>query len=194
MHLDKVQNLEYAITTPLLFCIILASSSPTVPTGMVQQLFMLMLGSQILCTGVLDMSSLTKRMMTECPDYIHASSMAMTAFIQLGACYVLQIVSLVIKLTFFRQLWQSMYNVDILLQVTTIMMVCLQALYLVSLLLHTIANVVPGGWQAASIARWASTAYMLINFVLKFVIGWLAFSTAVNKSFPSYACGIWGRV
>ncbi len=69
-----------------------------------------MLGSQLLCIGMLDMSNLTKRMRDECFDYIHASSMAMVAFMQLGACYLLQVISLVTKLTFFRQLWPYMRN------------------------------------------------------------------------------------
>ena len=222
MHLDTVQNMEFAITTPLMSAVLLASFSPTVPTGMVQLLFLLLLCSHILCIPALYISNMCKRfqvisklrayvpflssskgshtdndhdlMQEDYPDYIHTDSMVMATYILLGTCYILQINAIVIKLTFFGQLWNSLYSVDNLLQASTIMMVSLQIIFLVVVLAHATANVAAKSWQATTIARWAARFYVTFNFVLKFVVGWLVFTTAVNKAFPAYACGIWGSV
>lgn len=193
MHIDTVQTMEYAITTPLMFAILLASFSPTVPTGMVQLLYVLHLTSNMLNIGMLSSSNTYKRMKHDFSSFVHAGSMAMSTYILLGTCYILQINSIVIKLTFFSQLWKSMYHVDGLLNVTTIMMLTLQIVFLVCILLHAMANVASVTWSAQGIATWAARTYTLVNFLLKFVVGWMAFSTAMDKSFPAYACGVWGH-
>ncbi len=115
MHLDTVQCLEYAITTPLMSAILLSSFSPAVPTGVVQLLYILMLASHLLCIPVLYLSNLYKRMNKDYGDYIHPRCLATGIFLLLGACYILQINAIVIKLIFFRQLWDSMYQVISLL-------------------------------------------------------------------------------
>ena len=199
MHLDTVKTLEYAITTPLMSAVLLASFSPTVPTGVVQLLFLLLLASHILCVPVTYLSNMYKRMQTSYTDQTNQGCMVMAIFLLLGICYILQINAISVKLIFFRQLWDSMYHVDSLLIAATVMMVSLQSLFLLSMLAQAIANVVDeskvaAAFDAGTIARFAIRAYTTINFVLKFVVGWLAFYTALNKAFPAYACGIWANV
>lgn len=195
MHLDIVKSLEYAITTPLMSAVLLASFSPTVPTGVVQILFLLLLASHLLFVPVMYLSNLYKRMENDYVGYTHPGCMVMGIFLLLGTCYIMQINAITVKLIFFRQLWDSMYSVDRLLQVSTIMMVVLQILFLLTVLTHAVANVtLKDAWEATSIARYALRAYTTINFVLKFVVGWVAFLTALNKSFPAYACGMWASV
>ena len=48
MLLDSAQAIEYAITTPLLFATLLAASSPTVSTGLVQWAYGSLLASHLL--------------------------------------------------------------------------------------------------------------------------------------------------
>lgn len=191
MHLDVVENLEYSITTPLMSAALLASFSPTVPTGMVQLLFVLLLASHILFIPAIYMSNMYKRMKDQ--EFIHTASMTMAAYCIVGACYMLQVNAIVIKLTFFRQLWEAMYTVDTSLQAATVMVVILQIMFLVIMLMQVTGNVATS-WDTGNIASMASTVYMMNNFLLKFVVGCIAFSAAINKSFPAYSCGIWADV
>jgi hypothetical protein len=85
--------------------------------------------------------------------------------------------------------------VDSLLQATTILMVVAQACFLLAVFMHSLANVVFDKYMdATTVARYGLRTYMVINFVLKFAVGWLAFYTARNKAFPAYACGTWASV
>ena len=192
MHVDVVENLEYSITTPLMSAALLASFSPTVPTGMVQLLYVLLLASHILFIPAIYMSNMYKQMQGQ--QFIHAASMTMAAYCIVGACYMLQVNAIVIKMTFFRQLWEALYTVETSIQAATIMVVILQIMFLVIMLIQVTGNVASSSWSAGSIAGMASTVYMMNNFLLKFVVGCIAFSAAVNKSFPAFSCGIWADV
>lgn len=89
-------------------------------------------------------------------------------------------------------------QVDTLLQATTILMVVVQCCFLLAVLGQSVANVASdknSTWlDAKAISNYALRTYMIINFMLKFAVGWLAFYTAKNKAFPAYACGIWAYV
>jgi hypothetical protein len=61
MHNDSVQSMEYTITNPLFSAILLASISPTVPTGMVQWVFACLFVSHLLCTPILYLSHLAAK-------------------------------------------------------------------------------------------------------------------------------------
>lgn len=208
MHLDIVQSLEYAITTPIMSAVLLASFSPAVPTGVVQLLYILMLTSYLTCIPVLYLSNLYKRMQRDYAEYTHPGCLVMGVSLLLGVCYILQINAISIKLIFFRQLWDAMYQVDSFLQLTTILMVLVQCCFLLAVLAQAVANMASGKdssisccgrapccfFDAPSIARYGLRTYMFLNFVLKFVVGILAFYTARNKAFPAYACGLWASV
>lgn len=195
LHVDIVENMEYAITTPLLSAILLASFSPTVPTGTVQLLYLMLLGSHLMCIPAIYMSTLYRRMQEKSSSWIYPPAMVMSVYLMLGASFVLQINAMVVKITFFRQLWTSLYAVDTNLQVTTMLVLAMQAIFLLLVLVHVTVNVsVPGNWDPRLIAKYASFAYMLLNFLLKFGIGWVAYTTAANKAFPAYTCGIWADV
>lgn len=195
LHLDIVENMEYAITTPLMSAILLASFSPTVPTGTVQLLYLMLLGSHLVCIPAIYMSTLFRRMQQYGQAWINGASMVMAVYLMLGACYVLQINAMVVKITFFKQLWTSMYSVDSTLMATTILVLAMQAAFLALVLTHVTVNVsAPADWNPRTIAKRASFAYMLLNFVLKFVVGWVAYSTAAGRAFPAYTCGIWADV
>lgn len=195
LHLDIVENMEYAITTPLMSAILLASFSPTVPTGTVQLLYLMLLGSHLACIPAIYMSTLFRRMYLNSHEWINSGSMIMAVYLMLGACYVMQINAMVVKITFFKQLWTSMYSVDSTLMATTVLMLALQAAFLVLVLAHVTFNVsAPADWNPRTIAKRASFIYMLLNFLLKFVVGWVAFSTAAGKAFPAYTCGTWADV
>lgn len=194
LHVDIVENIEYSITTPLLSAILLASFSPTVPTGVVQLTYLLLLGSHLMSIPAIYMSTLLRRTKTQ-NDWIHADSMILAAFTMLGACFVQQINAMVIKITFFRQLWTSLYTVDGILQATTILVLVMQALFLVLLLLQvSINSFAPVEWEPRTISKYANLFYMILNFFLKFGVGWVAYVTASNKAFPAYTCGVWANV
>jgi TRAP-type mannitol/chloroaromatic compound transport system permease small subunit len=192
-----VQSLEYAITTPILSAALLASFSPTVPTGVVQLLYILMLASQLLCIPVLYLSNLYKRMEKDYAPYTHPNCLRMGVLLLLGACYTLQINAITVKCIFFRQLWDAQYNVDSFLMSTTILMIVVQGFFLLAVFAQSLANITSkgeGSWKATTISRYSLRTYMVLNFLLKFVVGILAFYTARNKAFPAYACGLWANV
>lgn len=84
---------------------------------------------------------------------------------------------------------------DTTLQVTTILVLAMQGAFLLLVLVHVTMNIsVPSDWNPRTISKYASFAYMLLNFLLKFGVGWVAFTTASNKAFPAYTCGIWADV
>lgn len=91
LHVDIVENMEYAITTPLMSAVLLASFSPTVPTGMVQLLYLMLLGSHLICIPAIYMSTLFRRMQENSAHFIYGPSMIMAVYLMLGACYVLQV-------------------------------------------------------------------------------------------------------
>lgn len=190
-----VEIAEEAITTPILSAILLASFSPTVPTGTVQLIYLLLLSSHLMSIPAIYMSTLFRRMQKDSAGWINPGSMIMAVYLMLGACYVLEINAMVIKITFFQQLWTSLYNLDTMLVATTILVICLQFLFLLIVLTHVTVNVsVSSDWNPRTISKYATFAYMLFNFVLKFGAGWVIYVTAANKAFPAYTCGIWADV
>lgn len=193
MHVDVVENMEYSITTPLMSAVLLASFSPTVPTGMVQLVFLLLLASHMLYIPAIYMSNMYRQMSDRFNYAIHSSSMSMACYCILGACYMLQINAIVAKMVFFRQLWESLYQVDTSLQAATILVVLFQAMFLLFVTVQITCNLL-SSWDASWIASMASTVYMVNNFVLKFVVGIIAFTTALNNSFPAFSCGMWADV
>lgn len=195
-HVDIVENFEYAITTPLMSSILLASFSPTIPTGVVQLVYLMLLASHLMCIPAIYMSTLYRRMYAGSGiNWMHTSSMTMAIYLMLGACYVLQITAMVVKITFFQQLWTSLYAVDSILLATTVLVLAMQAMFMILVLVHVTVNVLsPDAWNPRAIATYANFLYMLFNFLLKFGVGWVAYNTASNKAFPAYTCGIWAGV
>lgn len=192
LHNDSVQSMEYTITTPLFSAILLASVSSTVPTGMVQWLFTCLLVSHILCIPILFLSHLSVKYKDFEYTYFHGSAINTSVGLLLVACVMLQVNALTIKLLYITTSWDY-YTVDGLLKGSVGFMVALQILFVLTVLLV----VVSGMWAApkstffSNVANVSSMTYTVINLIIKFVIGAMVASAAMNKGFPVFSCDIW---
>ncbi len=190
-----MQSMEYTITTPLLSAIILAASSPTVPTGMVQWLFVCLLASHLLCTPILYLSHISVAYRDEAYTYFHSGSISMAVLLLLFACFGLQVNAFVIKMLYITTSW-NYYSPDAVLQGAVFFLLSLQILFVVTVALVAAASMVESDKNSlASMAKWfadkSSMMYMVMNFLIKFVVGIIVCVTAINRHFPMSLCDIW---
>ena len=190
MHYDSVQSMEYTITTPLFSAIILASISPTVPTGMVQWLFGCLLTSHLLCIPILYLSYLSQTYKNSQHIQIHSGGMNLAIVLLLVACVALQAMAFSIKLLYITYSWEY-YNVSSGLQSVVVFLLVMQIFFVVTVLLVSTSRMILEK-SPEYLADYSSAMYMVINLMIKFVIGIMLSSSALNDGFPVSSCNVWG--
>lgn len=197
MLTDSVQNMEYTITTPLLFASILASVSPTVPTAMVQWSFACLVGSHLLCIPVMYMSHMAismKKKATDSTSYV-AIGLAHAVAILLVACAFLQLIGLSIQGIFFVRSFEF-YGVSDLMQAVFWMFMVLQIMFVICVTITSLMAIITVCFNqkvapydtAVEIFSWM---YTVLNFLVKIAVVSMLASAAERKTFPVLSCNVW---
>jgi len=190
MHNDSVQSMEYTITNPLLSAILVASISPTVPTGMVQLLFVCLLASHLLCTPILYLSHLTASYSKKHGSCFHADCMKWGIGLLLGACILLQCMGFTIQMIYVTRTWDY-YTVDGLLSGCVWFLLAMQVLFMLTIVFVAVSSILTSAAFMERIADLSSVTYTCINLLIRFAIGIMLAVAAYRQQFPVFSCDIW---
>lgn len=197
MLTDSVQDMEFTITTPLLFASILASVSPTVPTAMVQWSFACLVGSHLLCIPIMYMCHLSVSMKKR--GDLNASYVAVglthAVGILLVPCAFLQAIGLGIQGIFFVRTAQF-YEVHDLLKGVFWLFIVLQCIFVLCVTITSIMAIVIVNFdgntddygKGTEVFSWI---YTVLNFIVKIAVVSMLASAADSKIFPVLSCDVW---
>jgi len=194
---DSVQNMEFTITTPLLFATMLVALSPAVPTAMVQWSFACLLGSHLLCIPVLYLSHMSIDLKKRGGDWSSYVSGALTqgVLVLLIACAVFQLVGLSIHSIYYMRAIEF-YDVSNLLRAAFGCLLFAQSLFVLVVVINAMMSVVIVNYnydaepykKAVEIFSWM---YIALNIFVKGVVVTIITLASVNQEFPVLSCDAW---
>ena len=177
---STIQNIEYTITTSILFSSVLAYFSPIVPTGMVQLLF-----ANIICLHVTARACIKLSKMHYRDQEKNVYRWSQSAGILFGF------------------VWHMMFTVSCLWIESTYLMDANYKLMVTMVVFHTIFSVatffqcflhllVSSDEMSAMVEVFFRVAHISINCIFKVVIASMAFAAAKDKNFDAPHCNLWG--
>jgi hypothetical protein len=184
--------MEYTITTPLFSAIMLATVAPTVPTGMVQWLFVCLVASHLLCIPILYMSHFSMNHDQNNGIQLHKSAIHLAIGLLLAAVVALQIMAFVVKFLYITASLDY-YSVSGVLQGAVWFLLVMQILFVLTVLCVSVCSMIGDGTSEffKTVAKVSSYLYTFINLLIKFVVGILLLISASNDYFPVPSCDVW---
>lgn len=188
---DSIQGMEYTITTPLLFATLLAAISPAIPTGMVQWVFGSLLASHILCIPILYLGHLSSTYSNEYDQQFHWTTNAIAVLCFFVACATMQIIGLSISGIYFTST-DSYFHFHDMVRNLVIVLFVMQSLFVLTVVAVTGATMLgKGGGFPNTLSKVASIIYMILNIVLKLILGYVLAEAARYQEFPVLTCNVW---
>lgn len=208
-NLDCVQHIEFVLTIPLLFTVVTGSAVSFIPTGVLQQIFVLMAVSHMLCTPIIFVARRTYELdMTNATNKFRANHLAIALLFM--AFFMMQMAAIVAKWEYMKftvdhyqptlAFFQSGASLMTVLQSVLIFMVTIIALP--SMLVFFYAMFVDANEAPQSIIdplerighlvlKFGWVIYFVLGFAFRIAIIWVIYKAASDKEFSLWSCDVW---
>lgn len=209
-NLDCVQHIEFVLTIPLLFTVITGSSVSFIPTGVLQQIFVLMMVSHMLCTPIIFVSRRTFAHDKDNWDHEHKTNHFAVALLFV-AFFMMQVTAIAAKWDYMEWTWEYYGSNQGLFKgaaatLTTLQAILIAMVFVIALpsmlvffptffpygdklvgqgavlgLENICSYVLNGGWFI----------YFTLGFLFRIILIWIIYLASYNKEFSLYSCDVW---
>lgn len=208
-NLDCVQHIEFVLTIPILFTVITAATVSFIPTGVLQQIFVMVTVSHILCTPIIYVARRTFKLEKGNSDNKYAGNHFAVALLFV-AFFMMQLIAIAAKWDYMNFTWGyygknngHFFSAAVILtalQSVLIAMVFFIALPCIMIFVNgfTLKTDKPSEGFLQPYHRMSEffldvgwIVYAVLGFTLRLTIIWLIYNATYSKDFSLYSCDVW---
>ena len=192
---DQLRFVEYAITTPLLFALIMGASSNIIPTFVAQMTFVTFLIFHIMCIVITKFSQLVNTITKDDQNKENFGVIAMQGAFVAYIIGALMFGMGIYMFVHYTQRVEDLFETDTNLTAGVWVLVAMEVIFAVTVYVYSFVHMF--GWDTddGNGGKWLRkivvTIYGVVNIIAKIVIVIIIMATATNGRFPGKSCSIW---